>query len=320
MIFKEIDFSSENEELLATIEKNCAVAVTARNEIRNAERLLSQQKKESSIEQKNVSVKNIEVEVKIDDEFEEMIKCFKVDYASLEDGFDEDELFDLLPSKKSYRYRDVLLRLIAESIKEINELREFSIEYDTTSDDLQEIKRLILNEQRKISLLKGLLNKKEEDKEEIIEEKNTLILVPTTGGNIRVISEIENMSIEYMPLFKELFDSIINGTFKGLKGFNNNNGLNGMREVRGNGVRVVFKRLTKKKYAIVTAFIKRSNKDTGYIDSLKSKVADFRLIQDKIKNNLNNHEFMAQNDLCVEELYNILGEEEKKNQLGKKDN
>ena len=320
MIFKEIDFSSENEELLATIEKNCAMAVNARNEIRNAERLLSQQKKESSIEQKNVSVKNIEVEVKIDDEFEEMIKCFKVDYASLEDGFDEDELFDLLPSKKSYRYRDVLLRLIAESIKEINELREFSIEYDTTSDDLQEIKRLILNEQRKISLLKGLLNKKEEDKEEIIEEKNTLILVPTTGGNIRVISEIENMSIEYMPLFKELFDSIINGTFKGLKGFNNNNGLNGMREVRGNGVRVVFKRLTKKKYAIVTAFIKRSNKDTGYIDSLKSKVADFRLIQDKIKNNLNNHEFMAQNDLCVEELYNILGEEEKKTQLGKKDN
>ena len=95
------------------------------------------------------------------------------------------------------------------------------------------------------------------------------------------------MSIEYMPLFKELFDSIINGTFKGLKGFNNNNALNGMREVRGNGVRVVFKRLTKKNYAIVTAFIKRSNKDTGYIDSLKSKVADFRLIRDKIKNNLN---------------------------------
>ena len=47
MIFKEIDFSSENEELLATIEKNCAMAVNARNEIRKAERLLSQQKKEN---------------------------------------------------------------------------------------------------------------------------------------------------------------------------------------------------------------------------------------------------------------------------------
>ena len=320
MIFKKIDFSSENEELLATIEKNCAMAVNARNEIRKAERLLSQQKKENVVERKAISNENSGVEVKIDDEFEDMIKCFKVDYASLENDFDEEDLFDLLPSKKSYRYKDILLRLIAESTKEINELREFSNENDTTSDDLQEIKKLILNEQRKISLLKGLLSKKEDNKDEVIEDKNSLILVPTTGGNIRVISEIENMSIEYMPLFKELFDSIINGTFKGLKGFNNNNALNGMREVRGNGVRVVFKRLTKKNYAIVTAFIKRSNKDTGYIDSLKSKVADFRLIRDKIKNNLNNQEFMAQNDLYVEELYNVLGEEEKKTQLGKKDN
>ena len=320
MIFKEIDFSSKNEELLAIIEENCAKAVNARNEIRNAERLIRKQKKESVVEKKDVSVRCNEVEVKTGDEFEDMIKCFKVDYASLQDGFDEDDLFDILPSKKSYRYRDVLLRLIAESTREINELREFSNEPDTTSDDLQEIKKLILNEQRKISLLKGLLSKKEENTDEVSEDKNSLILVPTTGGNIRVISEIENMSIEYMPLFKELFDSIINGTFKGLKGFNNNNALNGMREVRGNGVRVVFKRLTKKKYAIVTAFIKRSNKDTGYIDSLKSKVADFRLIRDKIKNNLNNQEFMAQNDLYVEELYNVLGEEEKKTQLGKKDN
>lgn len=320
MIFKEIDFSSENEELLATIEKNCAMAVNARNEIRNAERLLSQQKKENVIERKAISNENSGVEVKIDDEFEDMIKCFKVDYASLENDFDEEDLFDLLPSKKSYRYKDVLLRLIAESTKEINELREFSNENDTTSDDLQEIKKLILNEQRKISLLKGLLSKKEDNKDEVIEDKNSLILVPTTGGNIRVISEIENMSIEYMPLFKELFDSIIDGTFKGLKGFNNNNALNGMREVKGNGVRVVFKRLTKKNYAIVTAFIKRSNNDAGYIDSLKSKVADFRLIQDQIKNNLNNQEFMNQNDLYVEELFNILGEEEKKPQLGKKDN
>lgn len=320
MIFKEIDFSSENEELLATIEKNCATAVNARNEIRKAERLLSQQKKENVVERKAISNENSGVEVKIDDEFEDMIKCFKVDYASLENDFDEEDLFDLLPSKKSYRYKDILLRLIAESTKEINELREFSNENDTTSDDLQEIKKLILNEQRKISLLKGLLSKKEDNKDEVIEDKNSLILVPTTGGNIRVISEIENMSIEYMPLFKELFDSIINGTFKGLKGFNNNNALNGMREVRGNGVRVVFKRLTKKNYAIVTAFIKRSNNDAGYIDSLKSKVADFRLIQDQIKNNLNNQEFMNQNDLYVEELFNILGEEEKIPQLGKKDN
>lgn len=321
MIFKEKKLSIENEELLKIIEENCVKAVNARCEIRNAEKLLNQQKKESVVE-KIVEEFNDDsnVIVKTDDEFEDMIKCFMQDYTILDEGFDEDDLYDILPSKKSYRYKDIVLRLIAESVKEINELREFSNDKNTSVEDLCEIKKLIINEQRKISLLRGLLNRKDDDKEVENEEKNTLILVPTTGGNIRVISEIENMSIEYMPLFKELFDSIIDGTFKGLKGFNNNNVLNGMREVKGNGVRVVFKRLSKKKYAIVTAFIKRSNKDTGYLDALKSRVSDFRLIQDKLKSNLNDDEFNSQNDLYVDELYNILGEEEKHPQLGKKDN
>ena len=133
MIFKEIDFSSENEELLATIEKNCAVAVTATNEIRNAERLLSQQKKESSIEQKNVSVKNIEVEVKIDDEFEEMIKCFKVDYASLEDGFDEDELFDY--ANVPDQYRTIRTPLYEEDYDDYN-YEEYEDEIDKHDFDI----------------------------------------------------------------------------------------------------------------------------------------------------------------------------------------
>ena len=318
MVFTEIDFSSENEELLTTIEKNCAAAVEVRNEIRNAEKLLNQQKKESKATKKTTNIDNDNVEVKTDDEFEDMIKCFIQDYTTLEPGFNKEDLFDLLPSKKSYRYRDILLRLIAESTKEINDLKALSRDPDSTSEDLVEIKILILNEQTKIDLLKDLLNKKMEEKDAVVTENNSLILVPTTGGNIRVISEIENMSIEYMPLFKELFDSIIDGTFKGLKGFNNNNSLNGMREVKGNGVRVVFKRLSKKNYAIVTAFIKKSNNDAGYQDSLKSKIADFRLIQDQLKGNLNNQEFMNQNNLYVEELYNLLGEEEKKIQLGKR--
>ena len=51
------------------------------------------------------------------------------------------------------------------------------------------------------------------------------------------------MPIEYMPLFKELVDSIVDGTFKNVKGFNNNNNLNGLSEVKGPGVRIVFKKI-----------------------------------------------------------------------------
>ena len=317
MFYKEIDTTDDNDFLLSIIEKNCQLATSARNEIKNSEMLLKQ-KKATVIETKkdNFVVETDDNLSKTDSEFEDTIKYFLQDYSLLEEGFDEEELFDMLPSKKLYRHKDILYRLIAESNKEIIILNEFASDSTIKSADLEDIKSLILNEKRKIDLVKEFLNKKEE-KVELNDEKNSLILVPTTGGNIRILSELESMPIEYMPLFKELVDSIVDGTFKNVKGFNNNNTLNGVSEVKGPGVRIVFKRLSKNKYALITAFIKRSNNDMGYQDSLRSKVADFRLIHDDLKANLDNQEFIDENNKYVLELYRLLGQDDKKPQNSK---
>lgn len=317
MFYKEIDTTDDNDFLLSIIEKNCQLATSARNEIKNSEMLLKQ-KKTTVIETKkdNFVVETDDNLSKTDSEFEDTIKYFLQDYSLLEEGFDEEELFDMLPSKKLYRHKDILYRLIAESNKEIIILNEFASDSTIKSADLKDIKSLILNEKRKIDLVKEFLNKKEE-KVELNDEKNSLILVPTTGGNIRILSELESMPIEYMPLFKELVDSIVDGTFKNVKGFNNNNTLNGVSEVKGPGVRIVFKRLSKNKYALITAFIKRSNNDMGYQDSLRSKVADFRLIHDGLKANLDNQEFIDENNKYVLELYRLLGQDDKKPQNSK---
>ena len=317
MFYKEIDTTDDNDFLLSIIEKNCQLATSARNEIKNSEMLLKQ-KKTTVIETKkdNFVVETDDNLSKTDSEFEDTIKYFLQDYSLLEEGFDEEELFDMLPSKKLYRYKDILYRLIAESYKEIKILNEFASDSTIKSADLEDIKSLILNEKRKIDLVKEFLNKKEE-KVELNDEKNSLILVPTTGGNIRILSELESMPIEYMPLFKELVDSIVDGTFKYVKGFNNNNNLNGVSEVKGPGVRIVFKRLSKNKYALITAFIKRSDNDMGYQDSLRSKVADFRLIHDDLKANLDNQEFIDENNKYVLELYRLLGQDDKKPQNSK---
>ena len=317
MFYKEIDTTDDNDFLLSIIEKNCQLATSARNEIKNSEMLLKQ-KKTTVIETKkdNSVVETDDNLSKTDSEFEDTIKYFLQDYSLLEEGFDEEELFDMLPSKNLYRYKDILYRLIAESYKEIKILNEFASDSTIKSADLEDIKSLILNEKRKIDLVKEFLNKKEE-KVELNDEKNSLILVPTTGGNIRILSELEGMPIEYMPLFKELVDSIVDGTFKNVKGFNNNNNLSGVSEVKGPGVRIVFKRLSKNKYALITAFIKRSNNDMGYQDSLRSRVADFRLVHDDLKANLDNQEFIDENNKYVLELYRLLGQDDKKLQNSK---
>ena len=190
MFYKEIDTTDDNDFLLSIIEKNCQLATSARNEIKNSEMLLKQ-KKTTVIETKkdNFVVETDDNLSKTDSEFEDTIKYFLQDYSLLEEGFDEEELFDMLPSKKLYRHKDILYRLIAESNKEIIILYEFASDSTIKSADLEDIKSLILNEKRKIDLVKEFLNKKEE-KVELNDEKNSLILVPTTGGNIRILSEL----------------------------------------------------------------------------------------------------------------------------------
>ena len=55
----------------------------------------------------------------------------------------------------------------------------------------------------------------------------------------------------------------------------------------------------------------------GYQDSLRSKVADFRLIHDDLKANLDNQEFIDENNKYVLELYRLLGQDDKKPQNSK---
>lgn len=317
MIFESIDFSRNNNELLTIIEDNCQKASNARNEIKNAKELLSRQNetsKKSNEKKQNIVLSKLEKDQDFDKDFEEQIKYYLQDYTSLENDFTDDDFYDVLPSEKNYRYKDILLRLIAESIKEIKEYNEIMSDKEISKEDLEDIKSIVKAESRKISLIRQTLNRENIDEiKQVSSKKNKLVLVPTPGGNIRVISELKSMPQEYIPLFKELIDSIVDGTFKGVKTLKHHNDLIGISEVRKPGVRVVFKEISKKTYAIITAFIKRSSNEAGYRNTLVSKCVDFRQIQEQLKNNLENEDFINQNNFNVEELYNILNQDEKSN-------
>lgn len=314
MIFENVDFSLKNDELLDVIEKNCLIARNARNEIRTAERLLYQNHSEDKLLEDIVPVSELETTFTEDSDFEDAVSCYLDDYFNLDLDFDEEDLIDILPSKNAVRYHDLLMRLIAESIKEIKEYKELSIDPEISKEELTEIKNYILCEQKKISIIKRLLTKKsniETNTSEIEEEKNTLVLVPTIGGKIRVLSEIEDMPVDYLPMFKDLFDSIIDGTFKNIKKFDRNSPLAGFVELRKPGARVVFKRISKRKYSIITAFIKRKTNDSGYRETLINKINDFNKVQDSLKEIIDDPEFTKNNELNVQELYRLLGGTEK---------
>lgn len=301
------------EELLEAMKKNANTASLCREQIRKMKAAAAKTKKVvpiPNIEEYQTDSVTIEDEDKanFEDEIEYYISSMKEITA---DNIDS-EIEDVLPVRKNPNYRTILYRLKLEALRNIREIEELFEEADET-EDLTIFKDEVILEQRKISYIdKALTQQKSSGATQEQEEKNNIVFVPTSGGSIRVLDEMERIPQEYQAGFKELFDSIQDGTFKGIKKFKNNNALNGIIEVKGFQVRVVFARLNKNTYALITAFIKKCDNDNGYVSVLKQKVADYRTISEQLKKNLSNPEFMDQQREYKEELYRLLGEQDSK--------
>ncbi len=300
-MFEEItDFNIDIDNILEAINNNCA----------NAKDL-----KEKLIELKNSLVNapdlivpsNYSTEEDLDFEKSESFETIVLPYIKLYRKIDIasiDTITSILPSESDYHYNEILLRLCAESLKEIKECEELKIEENLEQDiDLETI---IETEKQKMNYIKRLLEPNEELSENS-EIKNKIILAPNINDNISVLKDIERIPSSYYEEVTILLDSIINNTFKRFKRFINVYKVNGFCEVRGKKIRIIFRRLNNDTYGLVTIFMKKTTSDYGYREFIKTKINNFIAIYDLLKDNLDNPEFLELNDFYLSELYNKLG-------------
>lgn len=241
-----------------------------------------------------------------EDSFEDELAFYLNSYRQLSEDFSEEELRAILPKKKHPKYKDILLRLSLESVKEIKEVTNMLRDNDVTDEEEEICFKVMDAEKRKIEFIRSRLVQSEKQEEIVEEEKNNIVLVPTLSGNIRVLDDLEHIPSEYYDGFRELISSIVDGTFKGVKMFASNSQLFGISEVKAFKIRVVFTRLSDDTYAIITAFVKKTDKDKLYNESLNNKGREYRTLEPKLKENLNNREFMEENEKSVQQLWNIL--------------
>ncbi|MBR2678244.1 MAG: hypothetical protein IKE63_02385 [Bacilli bacterium] len=307
-------------ELLKTIENDCKEARIKRSELNR----LKKHVKYETDDKCNLDIKEIkpiqssEI-VSEEEEFNDEISFYLDNYRTLDDNFTYEDIISVLPTKDNYNYEDIINRLIAESYKEIKEINELLIEDDSLSkEELIECKALIDKEKTKISYLRKSMI--EEDEVINDEHKNRIVLVPTIGGNIRVIDELEHIATDYYDSFLELINSIINGKFKNVKTFTSNAQLMGISEVKAFKTRVVFSRLDKNTYALITAFVKKTDTDKLYKDTLKRKASHFKENESLLKEKIKDEEFMRLNNQYVEELFNLLRPKDNELELKKVNN
>ena len=309
MNIKKLDASCTQEEMLEVIEENIKTAAIYREEIHKLKLQTSKVKKQESKELPIKSKQELEKTPYCDIDFEEEIEYYLTDYNSLTEETLEESLLSILPSHKTHRYKDIIFRLISESLKEIKEISELILKGKFEKEDIIEMRKFISLEERKIKILKEHLNQEDElSKEEEI--NNEIILVPSLSGNIKIIDDLEKIHPSFYENFLELIESIKSGTFKGVKRFTNNMRFAGISEVRGQQVRIAFTRLNKNTYALITAFTKKCDNDKGYRDSLIQKLSDYRILEPKLQELIEDEEFQRENTLNVERLYALLGKQE----------
>ena len=313
-IMEIIDYKEENKKLLCKLEEIERLTYRKKQELNKLQIKPIKEntvRKEATIIQENVTIKEVK-----ESQFEDEIKFYLINYRLLRDNFTMSEIKSILPRKNNPEYINIMLRLSLESIKEIKELKQLLMLPDIDQEEQEICNKYIDQEKRKVSFIKELLQQKDEEKEN--EEQNNIILIPTVSGNIRIIEELKHIPIDYYDGFKELIESIVNGSFKNVKMLRRDNDIIGACEVKLFKIRVVFIRLNINTYALVTAFVKKSDNDKLYRESLNNKLRDYYSIEEKIKGLLSSPEFLAENEKNVQEMWSILHQENKEaKQIGK---
>jgi len=315
-IFKDTSDLTEKE-LIELLDHNTRCAAFTRREIDK----LRQATTSSDCNINVVIQKEKEVEeimVTVDTDFEEEADYYLSDLRALPDDEIEKRIGEVLPARKNNHYKEIIMRLSAEMVRDIKEIDEIIVSDREImcETDIQGYEAEKAIAKQKLELLNKRLIKTENTLDEEDDTKeNDLIFVTTESGNPRVLSDLKSIPQDYYPGFIELFDSIKDGTFKNVSRFVGHEKLLGASEVKDFKIRVVFIRLTSDKYAILTAFMKKVDNDTGYRNSIIYKLKDYNKnkTHDKLLELIKNPEFIKANKEIEKELYRMLGKEEKEN-------
>lgn len=247
-----------------------------------------------------------ESEETIDQEFEEESLFFYSEVKELSLDNVNDSLEDVLPPRIHYNYERILRRIQAELLREIKEIRDFMSSEVLEHEEIRELTADINSMLMKIQAISKELTKTPEEITSSTIKENAIVFVPTTGGNIRVLDDIERTPLSYYKKFDTLFTSIKEGTFKGVKKMHG--ALDGLAEVRDipTGARVTFMRLDRNTYAIISAFVKKTDNNSGYQRMVENHYQNYKQQESALKINLTNPEFMALHSQYEIELFNRL--------------
>ena len=260
----------------------------------------------------NHTDKIVEVSKVVDEKLETPVSDSEEEYRYYYDNMmnelkdaKEDDIKDIiysnLPVVENKDYSNLIRRIVLELVKEKYEYEE--LKNDEDEDTIKELSE----EQKKIDDIINIIREHatsytNEEQQVISKKKNKLIFLETFSGSIYVEGDLASIDQEYYGDFKELLESIEDGTFKNVKRFaSNHNTLKGITEVKGFQVRIVFDKIDNDTYIIIDAFIKKTDRNLGYLEQLCNRVDVYKKNKASIVARIN-EEYLEENEKIYENL------------------
>lgn len=240
---------------------------------------------------------------------------------SVERNQDKENFYHYLPLIHDASNLNLLDRLLYFLAKEKRDY--ISLLDDFTGEDRQFALQHISQLEQKMNLIHTYMNPTVIEKTQLHPHKNSLVFLKTSSGNACILSNLKSKSvpIEEYPSFLRLLKSIQEGTFQNLRKLESRSSL---YEVKDGSSRVVFSRVYKDYYCILTAFVKKcwwekeleellSNVDYQYANQavsiykeLESENLEFinseRKIEERIFGLLENKRVGGETEKCLKKL------------------
>jgi len=223
---------------------------------------------------------------------------------------DLSQLEDALPKRNSENFEQIINHLLISLLQEEMYFRQLLYNEGKNLDSDADVRSYVNQLREKFEFIKQYRDKKVE--QEIINDKETsnrLIFLTTNYGNVCALSDIKDIDSEYYETFLKLLESIIDGTFKNVKTFVIHGPETLVSEVKDFKTRIIFIKLEPNVYIINSIFVKKTDIDLYYRNSLTNRDSLYRGQINHIMKQLtgpNRDKYLQEQALITEELINTL--------------
>lgn len=247
----------------------------------------------------------------VDDDSEKEEKLhFYLDLIFSNDIHSKEELYHYLPSMKEEHSFYYLSRILYALAKEKKDYRFILDDFD--GEDYKHILKEIEIIDQKISWIHEYMSFSSmlEESEEL--QKNSLVFLETASNKACVLSDLKSNDIpeESYSSFMKLFQCLKEGIFPGLRKLQTNLSL---FEIKDGTSRVVFTRVYKNYYCILTAFVKKCLWEKELRINLQNREDAYSKQSSSIYSLLdeNNTEYLERQKQFESQIFSLLNKEQK---------